>query len=385
MKRMTVTLICLALGLGLLSLSTPLAWASAIPAQPASAIVAPQPADGLIAHWPFDEGTGNMAADASGKGHTGTLYGASWVNGKVGKALSFNGQNNYVRVEDAPDLSGMAQLTLEAWVYPRGQTRSWQKIIIKPSNALCNDKISYVFFWRENPYIGRDRYASTIQNELNADYSIELATTPSSLDNGWHHFAFTYDGATLHAYVDGVVDANSISASGSVRATTSPLFIGVGVGWCSVNEFFYGYLDEVKMYSRARTSNEIAIDAGVLIPATLDIDPDTINLKSNAKWITAYIELPAGSLAADIDLSTVRLQGTIPAVTDPKYGFATNSAEYLIDHDSDGILERLVKFDGQAVRDYIRAQGAPDSVTLTVTGKAAGTSFTGEDTVKVLK
>jgi hypothetical protein len=39
----------------------------------------------------------------------------------------------------------------------------------------------------------------------------------------------------------------------------------------------------------------------------IDIDPDTLNLKSKIKWVTAYIELPGGYDVADIDVGTVKL------------------------------------------------------------------------------
>jgi len=130
----------------------------------------------------------------------------------------------------------------------------------------------------------------------------------------------------------------------------------------------------------------------VTIPATIDIDPNTLNLKSNGEFVTAYIELPTCYYnVADIDLATVSLDG-IPAVTDPTYGFVTDPNSYLMDHDGDGILERMVKFGRATVRTYLT--GLPDyeeapkfyDITLTVTGKLLnGTPFEGSDTITVLK
>jgi len=78
------------------------------------------------------------------------------------------------------------------------------------------------------------------------------------------------------------------------------------------------------------------------IPATVDIDPDTLNLKSKGRWITAYIELPEGYDVNDINVSTVRLNDTIAAEQHP--------AE-VGDHDEDGIPDLMVKFDRRAVID----------------------------------
>jgi type II secretory pathway pseudopilin PulG len=61
-------------------------------------------AQGLVGYWSFDEGSGNIARDYSGNGNNGTLYNfnftatSGWVDGKVGKALSFDGVDDYVEV-----------------------------------------------------------------------------------------------------------------------------------------------------------------------------------------------------------------------------------------------------------------------------------------------
>lgn len=114
---------------------------------------------------------------------------------------------------------------------------------------------------------------------------------------------------------------------------------------------------------------KLTIEYLLPLQANIDIDPDTLNLKSKGKWITTYIELPESCDPADINLSTVRLQETIPAVIDPKYGFVTNPTEYLVDHDGNGILERMVKLSRQAVVDYLKAKGVSNSILLTVTGQ----------------
>jgi len=128
----------------------------------------------------------------------------------------------------------------------------------------------------------------------------------------------------------------------------------------------------------------------LVITATIDIDPDTLNLKSNGKFFTAYIGLPTGHNVADIDLTTVQLEG-ISAITDPTYSFVTDPSQYFVDHDGDTILERMVKFDRATVRDaligtidFVKGVKFYD-ITLKVTGKVAGTSFEGSDTIVVIE
>ena len=54
-------------------------------------------ADGLLAHYAFDEGAGTVLRDGSGQGHDGTIVGgAAWTTGPFGTALKLNGTDAYV-------------------------------------------------------------------------------------------------------------------------------------------------------------------------------------------------------------------------------------------------------------------------------------------------
>ncbi len=124
-----------------------------------------------------------------------------------------------------------------------------------------------------------------------------------------------------------------------------------------------------------------------IVIATLDIDPDRLNLKSRGRWITAYIQLPEGYDPEGIDAATILLNETIAPILDPKYDFVTNSSEYLIDYDSDGILERMVKFSRAEVAEYITSVLGVEygNVTLTIAGELYdGTQFEGTCQIKVL-
>lgn len=101
--------------------------------------------------------------------------------------------------------------------------------------------------------------------------------------------------------------------------------------------------------------------------------------------MTAYIELPAPYNVAQIDGSTVFLEGAIPAIKEPRFGYGWGPGSYIVDHDGDGILERKVKFDGGAVANYLKEKGAKDGdvVALEVTGMVAGSPFGGSDTIVV--
>ena len=118
---------------------------------------------------------------------------------------------------------------------------------------------------------------------------------------------------------------------------------------------------------------ELTITAGstfIFVPAAIDIDPDTLNLKSKIKWVTACIKLPGGYNVAGIDVGTVKLWyegNNVPA----EWGDI-----------QDGTL--MIKFNGKAVQDLFT--GPVDAATVAVAGELQdGTPFGGNDTIRVIK
>ena len=105
------------------------------------------------------------------------------------------------------------------------------------------------------------------------------------------------------------------------------------------------------------------------ISAAINIDPDTLNLRSNGRWITAYIELPGHYSAEDINLEAIRLQ----------YEGESLAAEW--GDLQDGVL--MVKFNRAAITGWF--DGLHDiEVSLTLTGEVNGFQFEGSDTIRVI-
>ena len=119
------------------------------------------------------------------------------------------------------------------------------------------------------------------------------------------------------------------------------------------------------------------VDIFSFISAQIDIDPDTLNLKSKGRWITCYIELLSGMDVKDIDVSTVKISEIngnsvdIPAETHPlKIG----------DHDSNGNQDLMIKFDRSEIED----NSNPGNAAIGITGELKdGTVFEGYDTINV--
>ena len=122
------------------------------------------------------------------------------------------------------------------------------------------------------------------------------------------------------------------------------------------------------------------------VSATIDIDPDTLNLKSKGKWITCYIELPKDYDVADIDISTVKISKIGNKELENPI-FAEEHPTEIGDHDEDGIPDLMVKFDRSKVIEAIRSLGVSSGaeIEITVTGELIdGTGFEGIDIIRVL-
>jgi parallel beta-helix repeat protein len=116
-----------------------------------------------------------------------------------------------------------------------------------------------------------------------------------------------------------------------------------------------------------------------IIAATIDIDPDTLNLKNEGQRVTCYIELPESYNVSDIDVSSILLNDTIP-VDD---GVPTEIGDY----DSDGIPDLMVQFNRTELTAQIyHVSGIIyGNVTLTITGQLTDeTPFESSDNIKVL-
>ncbi len=120
-----------------------------------------------------------------------------------------------------------------------------------------------------------------------------------------------------------------------------------------------------------------AIEALILVEAIVDIDPDTLNLKSKGRWITAYIEPTEGYDANEIDVTTVEI---CEINGNPVHLPAKGHPIQIGDHDKNGIPDLKVKFDRAEVGDVV----GPGEAIITVAGDLPeGMVLEGSDIINV--
>ena len=197
----------------------------------------------LVSYWNFDEGSGTKAYDYM-KLNNATLYNNPvWVNGKIGKALKFNG-SNYVEAPFSSSLNLSKQITITAWINPSSIT-SYSRVVTKSHTSDALPYTLYGLLFDNANHIRLEIAKGGTQNAVNGKTTIPLST--------WTFVVGTYDGSTMKIYVNGVLDTSS-SLKGSIDTNNMPLSIGrSGFG----SDYFTGMIDEVQIWNRALTAGEV--------------------------------------------------------------------------------------------------------------------------------
>ncbi len=203
--------------------------------------------DGLVGYWSFDEGEGDTAYDYSGYGNHGTILGATWTAGLSGNALYFDGLDAYVNCGNGDSLKADT-LTVAAWVRPEGKVGQ-QVIIDHRHGGGYNLR-----------FHGADYPLGICWLMRLSDGSEEYVYVPGVVDNGvWQHVVGTYDGTYLRIYRNGSLVAACNVGPLSLNSAESDLLIGRYVWLGSPDHYcFEGTIDEVRIYNRALSADEIA-------------------------------------------------------------------------------------------------------------------------------
>ncbi len=205
----------------------------------ASGVVQADITDGLVGYYPFE----SNANDASGNGHNGTLVGdPSFVTGAVGQAIELDGD------EDAVDIGtssayNLTTFSICAWVNP----------VTDASGYILGKKGSFsAGIFLEMKFQG----AIWIGGHWVQYHSSDSNPRPPIPADQWSHLCVTYGDGAMTFYVDGQ-QVNSYAITATPDQTSDAVFIGKEYD-TSAGNYFEGALDEVRLYNRVLTANEVA-------------------------------------------------------------------------------------------------------------------------------
>ncbi len=202
-----------------------------------------EPTAGLVAWYALD---GN-ANDGSGNGYNGTAMGApTYITGVQGQAIQLDGVDQYIDFGNPAGWpSGAAPRSMSAWGKPSAVYAGWRFMA-----AYGNDATGQAMFIGMN---GADLYGGGYGDDIGVAGFWEL--------DEWRHAALTYDGTTATLYADGI---EVVSAAKNWNLVADRAHIGRQVN--DLVEFWAGAVDEVRLYERALSADEIAWLAGRTTP-----------------------------------------------------------------------------------------------------------------------
>jgi len=198
----------------------------------------------LKGSWHFDEGSGTTAYDRSGNGNDGTLINSpTWVDGKFGKALNFNGSNNYVDLGD-DSINSAGIITFECWF------KSNNIASAQGTSSIVNT--GYDYNTGKN-YLVVGLYNSKILATA-AGTPDSSRTSDNLQSNTWYHLVVIKVSKDISKiYINGVDDTHGASTNwgGDVSSVIGKIDI-------ATDQYFNGIIDEVRIYNKALAADEIS-------------------------------------------------------------------------------------------------------------------------------
>ena len=195
----------------------------------------------LVGHWPLDEQNGTNAIDASPQGRIGTLknglsFDTDKTNGQIGGAVVFDGIEDRISLPDIDDNLELG-FSVSAWVNPSNAEGGYQGIVGSSTAG------GFMMFIQNNQLAFK---VTTNENGL------KLVSAGNIQNNLWQMITCTYDGNDMRWYINGE-NVHNESLPGPLK-DKSVAWLGWS-GWS--DEFFEGGIDDVRIYNKALTDQEI--------------------------------------------------------------------------------------------------------------------------------
>jgi hypothetical protein len=201
----------------------------------------------LVAWWEFEEPDGVTAKDSTANRNDGLLtqQGVSGVEGKIGRALAFDGTIPGRVLVSSSNSLGQATTAMTVAMWLRLQEGGEEGCVLEMDQS-----------WK--------LLLTSAFPRLNADDGRILSLDTKVAPGDWHHVAFVFDSGKVRGYIDGVKQASALDTFAEAPTNTplpalgsEGLSIGAALPVDAI-QGFTGEVDEVRLYRRALGDPEIA-------------------------------------------------------------------------------------------------------------------------------
>jgi hypothetical protein len=237
-----------------------------------------------LAWWKFDEGhdtphnSGSLGSSLDGTNWNmddPPTYGSGWTNkGKFGKALNFDGINDFVQTSASTFVSGSPGLTVSAWFNYNAIDINGTMIV---SQGTFGCAANSTFQLRLN---SPTQFTWNVCDGTNdTDWDVDV---PSMAQNTWYHVVATWNGPLADIYINGVKAGETTTSITSLYTGSLPVYIGSNAGG---DTFFNGTIDEVKVYNYALSADEVKVEYnhGAVVLGSLSTDVDGTTASNSAE------------------------------------------------------------------------------------------------------
>gem|GEM_PF-3315890 len=180
--------------------------------------------------------------DLSKYENNGTLGETAKINatGKFEQSLWLDGNSDYLEISDSTSLDlGTNQLTIAAWVYPR---------TFQDADEIVKKDSSYI--------LRLSGTSGAIEGYVWADINVRKVGASTNLltQNSWNYVALTYNTSHQQLFVNGIADVTTTQTGNVDNSATNVL---IGSHQNKASEFFDGGIDEVRIWNRSLSEDEI--------------------------------------------------------------------------------------------------------------------------------
>lgn len=329
---------------------------------------------GLVGYWSLNETSGSIVHDYSGNNNNGNLYGPIWANdGALDGGLSFDGINDYALIPHSESLNFADEnsFSVSFWINSSGTLISLREVLVSLGTGAINSGF----------YITREFENKTILFAIgDGDLTnyCGLFSNGMILENFWYHVAIVWDGNTIYIYINGSLDNSVQLTSFNYADDSKPLEFGNHWGYTGNNHPFHGILDEIRIYNRALTENEIkSLYGEESILVDIDIKPgdypNSINPNSNGK-------IPVAILTTD-DFDAFNIDQDSILFLDASPNKCT-----MEDVDDDGDIDMLLNFKVQECNFSLLVDEGDEYPYAYLTGETiSGDLVEGKDTIRLVR
>lgn len=177
----------------------------------------------------------------------GTMTSGDLVDGQIGKALEFDGVDDFIQLGDDTLWDGVTELTISAWIKYDSTAPDDELHIVSDFKHSPDDESAFFRVIKSSEYITIAVSDGTTQDFIDTNNN-------TVLPNVFYHVVAVFDGGTsLSIYINGTLSKSAATAIASLDTENNPILIGKN-GYIFGDTYYKGIIDQVSISNTVRSA-----------------------------------------------------------------------------------------------------------------------------------